>query len=345
MCVTRKNATGQKRPDSPTEPNSADTSPSDQSSDSDAPTASHSPPNGSAPSTAPPPPSSSAPSTPTEPAHSLHSPRSPRPQTLQPLPIHTIAAVDPKNGRLELDPIELQDLADDIAAHGLLNPITVRRVGGTWQIVAGNRRLNACRRIGWSHIPAVQVQCDDREAAIIRLHENTKRANLTAVEEACQINDFREQFDSNLDDLCEAFGASPAWIEGRLEILAFTPDLQHHVHDKKIPLGAARILMRLPDPENRDIYIKHAAAHGISVATARLWLQESATDLAPQTNETFSTVNRVPESPISVTLVNCFICQRQIDLIHAIRTSVCTNCSSNVADAFKQQDHQEPQVN
>lgn len=331
----------QNDPNSPSEPPSADTKPSDPSSGSGDPTASPSPPNGCEQSTIQPSPSSSAPSTTTEPAPSLPSPPPPRPLTLQPLPIHTIAAIDPKNGRLELDPAELQDLADDIATHGLLHPVTVRRVGETWQIIAGNRRLHACRRLGWTEIAAVQLQCDDRQAAVIRLHENTKRANLTPVEEACQINDFRTQFDSTLDELCEAFSATPAWLEGRLEILAFTPDLQHHVHDKRIPLGAARLLMRLPDHEQRDIYIKHAATHGISLATARLWLQESASDIAPMSNDSFSTVNTVENVPISVTLVNCFVCRRQLQIEQAIRTSVCTNCSTNIADAFEAQDHED----
>ena len=341
MCPNTPNPTGPHDPNSPGEPPLAPAKRSDQSSGSDDHTASPSPPDLSAESTTPPDPSSSAPSTTTEPVPSLPSPTSPKPQPINPLPIHSITSIDPKNGRLELDPADLQRLADDIAKHGLLNPITVRFVRGDWQLVAGNRRLSACRKLGWTHIPAVQTQCTDREAAVIRMHENTMRAELSPVEQACQINDYREQFDATEQELLEAFDCSPTWLEGRLEILAFTPELQQHVHRKTISLGAARLLMRLPDPDTRDTYITHAANHGISIATARLWLSESATALPADQPPTFSKVNQTTESIVSINFVNCFACNRQIELQHSIRTSICTNCSQNIAQALREQNESE----
>jgi ParB family chromosome partitioning protein len=250
-----------------------------------------------------------------------------------------ITPTDPKNGRLDLDPNQLQDLADDIAQHGLMNPVTVRRQGSRYDLIAGNRRLAAVRRLGWLEIPATLKDCTDKQAAVMRLHENTKRADLTPIEEAAQIQTYADAFDPTEQDLLDTFACTPAWLESRLELLNYPPELQRFVHAGSISLGAARLLARIPDPTIRDMHIRHAAAHGVSVSTARLWLQDSQAQTAPENELPNFTVKNGRELPQTTVLVSCFLCEQRIELQHAIRTHSCERCSRNLADAKRDQDH------
>ncbi len=336
MCENPKNPTAPHDPNSRNEPPSVPVNPSDPSSSSDAPTPSPSRPPGSDDSSSPTANSSSSPSAPTAALPSTPSPRRIAHGIPSLIQIDLIVPSDPRNGRLDLDPIALQDLADDIAQHGLLNPVTVRRDGQIYDVIAGNRRLAAMRRLGWTDIPCTLKDCTPRAAAIMRLHENTKRTDLTPVEEAAQIQGYITDFDPTQEELLDAFDCKPAWLEGRLELLDYTPELQQFLHAGTISLGAARLLARIPDPATRDMYTRHAAAHGVSISTARLWLQESQSQPATENELPNLTVKNAPEIPISIVLVSCFVCARRIELQQSISTHLCTLCSETLAQAQRE---------
>lgn len=338
MCPTHENATGPHGPDSPIGRRLPANNPSDPSSGLDAPTPSPSRPNGSDDTSNPTDPSSSSPSSPMEPSPSSQSPRRANHGIPTTIPIDLIQPSDPRNGRLELDPEKLQELADDIGINGLLNPVTVRRDGQTYDVIAGNRRLAAMRKLGWSEIPCTLKDCTAQAAAAMRLAENTKRHDLTPVEEAAQIQAYREAFDATQEELLQAFGCKLGWLEGRLELLDYSPELQQYVHGGMISMGAARLLARIPVPNIREMYTRHAAAHGVSVSTARLWLQESQSQTATENELPNLGVNQAKETPISIVLVSCFSCARRVEITQAISTHLCTLCSETIAQAQRETD-------
>ena len=91
---------------------------------------------------------------------------------------------NPFQPRVKFDEEALQELANSISAHGLLHPIIVRAIGHGYQVIAGERRLRACKQLGWTTIPAIIRVMDDRAAAELALIENLQRRDLHFLEEA-----------------------------------------------------------------------------------------------------------------------------------------------------------------
>ena len=89
---------------------------------------------------------------------------------------------NPFQPRREFDPVEIEGLAASLRTHGLMQPIVVRRVGGHYQLIAGERRLRAAAQAGWREVPARVVEADDRLAAELAIVENLQRKDLNAVE-------------------------------------------------------------------------------------------------------------------------------------------------------------------
>lgn len=256
----------------------------------------------------------------------------PEPRTLN-VPLEHIRTPDNLNGRLELQPDRLAHLVKSIIAHDLIHPITIQTTPTGYQLVAGRYRLEAFRRMNRPTIPARVITTNDHTAAGIRLAENVTRTQLTPVEEAAQLSNLVEHHPAGVDGAATITGRSTTWIQDRLDILTWPPNLQHAVHHRLISLSAAKRLARIDNPETRDTYIQHGALHGVSTRTAALWLQD-ANQVAPHefTN---------PESPgflapptiETKTLITCYMCQAKTDLNDTRSLRVCPNCLNALTTA------------
>lgn len=259
--------------------------------------------------------------------------RQTQPSSYRRIAINTIDTPDPKNGRLSVDPAALESLARSIDANGLWNPITVRMIKDRCTLVAGNRRLAACKSLGHTHIDAHLVYGDEQTTARIRLEENTRRVQLSPVEEAAQIQDYMENCNANEDDLQQVFGRSADWLAGRLEILNWDASLIQSVHEGKISLSAARQLARIPDAESREMATGQAAAHGINTSTARLWLSDAMQASARQKTMTEFRVNSSVTPPSTETRYSCFACKGMVKVEATASVRLCTDCCQALSQA------------
>ena len=100
---------------------------------------------------------------------------------------------NPWQPRRFFDSEELESLADSIRRHGILQPLTVRRSGEGWELVAGERRLRAAQMAGLETVPCVEREADENDSALLALVENLQRQDLHYLEEAAAIADYREQ--------------------------------------------------------------------------------------------------------------------------------------------------------
>jgi ParB family chromosome partitioning protein len=167
--------------------------------------------------------------------------------------------------RVDMHQESLQDLADSIAAQGVVQPIVVRTIGeGRYEIIAGERRWRAAQLAGLHEIPAVVREVEDRAAIAIALIENIQRENLNPLEEARALERLIEEFELTHEQAAEAVGRSRAAVSNLLRLLDLEDAVKGMVENGELEMGHARALLALSGA--RQVEAAHQViARGLSV--------------------------------------------------------------------------------
>ena len=158
--------------------------------------------------------------------------------------------------RKQFDPDALADLADSIRQHGIIQPLTVRKLqSGYYQIIAGERRWRAARMAGLSQVPVVVIEADDRKAMELAMIENLQREDLNPIEEADGYRVLMEQYGMTQEETAQQVGKSRSAVANALRLLHLTDDVRALVEEGKLSGGHARALV----PLTADLQKKAAA--------------------------------------------------------------------------------------
>ena len=150
--------------------------------------------------------------------------------------------------RKQFDPDALADLADSIRQHGMIQPITVRKLSsGYYQIIAGERRWRAARMAGLAQIPAVVIEADDRKAAELAMVENLQREDLNPLEEAEGYRALMDQYGMTQEETAQRVGKSRSAVANSLRLLQLAPAVRTLVEEEMLSAGHARTLLSLPE--------------------------------------------------------------------------------------------------
>ncbi len=166
-----------------------------------------------------------------------------------------ISQIDPKSDqpRKSFDRAALEELADSIREHGLLQPILVREFGeGRYQIIAGERRFRASKLAGLTEIPAIVLDKDDRKAAEISLIENIQREDLNPVEEAMAFRALMEDYELTQEEVSLRVGKSRSAVANSTRLLDLPTSILTLVAEGKLSAGHGRTLLGLKDTD--DMY-------------------------------------------------------------------------------------------
>lgn len=196
------------------------------------------------------------------------------------IPISDVAP-NPHQPRVHFDEETLSELAASIGQLGVLQPVLVRRVGETYQLIAGERRWRAARRAGLAAIPAVVRTTDDLRAVEQALVENLHRQDLTPLEEAAAFQQLIEDFGLTHDDVAQRVGKSRSSISNTLRLLGLPPAVQHLLADGKLSAGHARALLGTPDRGLQERLARQAVREGWSVRTVEEWVRNGGNGPAP----------------------------------------------------------------
>jgi len=178
-----------------------------------------------------------------------------------------IAKVEPRSGqpRTSFDEESLQELADSIAQHGVLQPITVRALdGGYYQIIAGERRWRASRLAGLTEIPCRIIEADDRKAQELALVENLQREDLNPMEEARGYRALMDDFGLTQEAVSQSVGKSRPAIANALRLLNLNPEVAGMLEAGQFSTGHARALLTLPAAAQLEA-AKLIVSRGLSV--------------------------------------------------------------------------------
>jgi ParB family chromosome partitioning protein len=182
---------------------------------------------------------------------------------LQRIPISRIRP-NPYQPRREFDPAALGELEASIRANGLLQPITVRRKGDSYEVVAGERRLRAITNLQWKDVPAVVRDFDDQALLVLALVENLQRSDLNAIEEARGYQRLLGEFSLTHQEVADAVGKDRSTITNLLRVLTLPQSIQQLVESGKLSGGHARALAGAEEADATTIATE-IVTNGLSV--------------------------------------------------------------------------------
>lgn len=173
---------------------------------------------------------------------------------------------NPYQPRTHFDLVALEELADSIKAQGIIQPITVRSMGGgKYQLISGERRFQASQLAGLTRIPAYIRTANDEQMLEMALIENIQRQDLNPIEIALGYQRLVEELDLRMEDLGEKVGKKRATVNNYLRLLKLPPQIQIGLRDGKISMGHARALISVENPDQQlDLY-NEVAEKGLSV--------------------------------------------------------------------------------
>ena len=180
---------------------------------------------------------------------------------------------NPYQPRRTFDPAELEALADSIRRHGILQPLTVRRRDGAWELVAGERRLRAARLAGLKMVPCVERETDDDTSALLALVENLQRQDLHYLEEAAAIAEYIARAGITQEEAAARLGRSPSALANKLRLLRLSPACREILVNTGLMERHARCLLRLTDEEERLRALRHMAEKHLTVAQAEQYVE------------------------------------------------------------------------
>jgi ParB family transcriptional regulator, chromosome partitioning protein len=175
---------------------------------------------------------------------------------------------------------ENEDLANSINRQGLLQPIIVRPIVGSsgkdyYSVVAGNRRFNACRALGWKEIPCRVVYVDDKEAFQLSLIENIQRKNLNPIEEARAFEAYTLNYGwGGISELASMIGKSTSYVDRRIRLLGLAPDILVLISKGKISPSAADELLPIQDKQQQGVLAHLVEVNRLSTRRLRMLRRE-----------------------------------------------------------------------
>ena len=183
-------------------------------------------------------------------------------------------ASNPAQPRQDFNPDELKMLSESIAAHGLLQPVVVRRVKDRYELIAGERRLQAAKRAGWSSVPVNIVEADDRQTAELAIIENLHRKDLNALEKAASFHRYLDHYGCTQEELAGRLNLDRSTIANLIRLLELPEAVQDALRRGKVTQGHARAMLPLGDEREQVAFCERIQKEGLSVRQTEAMVQE-----------------------------------------------------------------------
>lgn len=180
----------------------------------------------------------------------------------------------------------LEELAASIREHGILQPLSVRRVGTGYELIAGERRLRAAKLAGLTEIPCIVMNMDDKESGLAAIVENLQRQDLDFVEEAVGIARLMDQWSMSQEQAAHLLGKSQSAVANKLRLLRHSQPVLDALRQAGLTERHARALLKLPEEGQKLAAIREISRLGMSVARTERYIEallEKRADTA-QTN-------------------------------------------------------------
>lgn len=176
----------------------------------------------------------------------------------------------------------LQELADSILEHGLMQPITVRMIGNSYELIAGERRLKASKLAGLETIPAVIVEVTTKDSAVLALIENLQRENLNFLEESQAYHKIMQDYGYTQQELAATLGKNQSTVANKLRVLKLSPMVQKLLVENNLTERHARALLKLPNEEYQLMALEKVIKQELSVKRTEQIIEQMLVDITKE---------------------------------------------------------------
>lgn len=167
--------------------------------------------------------------------------------------------------RKVFDSEELEALSESISLYGMIQPITVRMIGGMYQIVTGERRWRAARMAGLSEVPVIVISADDKKVAELALVENIQRSDLNPIEEALGFAALIEEHGLTQEEAAKRIGKSRSAVTNSLRLLNLPESVRKMIESGDLSAGHAKVLLAIPDADTLEKAAVQVVSRDLSV--------------------------------------------------------------------------------
>ena len=189
---------------------------------------------------------------------------------------------NPNQPRKRFSPDGLEELAASIREHGVLQPLTVRKVDGSFELVSGERRLRAARMAGLSEVPCIVIDVDGVCSSLLALVENLQRRDLDFLEEAMALDRLIHTYDLSQEEAARRIGKSQSAVANKLRLLKLSPRLLDRLRQNGLTERHARALLRLETEEQQGEVLEYVIDHHLTVAQTEAYIEARLTPPPPR---------------------------------------------------------------
>jgi len=176
--------------------------------------------------------------------------------------------------RTRFDPASIERLAESIAQNGLLQPLTVRKMGRGYELIAGERRLRALRLLGSEIAPCIVVNVDEEKSAVLALIENIQREDLNIFEQADAIRQLITRWGVSQSEAAERLGLSQSAVANKLRVLRLSSEERRIIVENALTERHARAVIRIEDANLRRRALLHIAAGNLNVEQSEKYIEK-----------------------------------------------------------------------
>ncbi len=181
---------------------------------------------------------------------------------------------NPAQPRQDFPADEMRALSESLAAHGLLQPVVVRRMHDRYQLVAGERRLRAAVQAGWVDVPVNVIEADDRQMAELAIVENLQRKDLNALEKAASFQKYLDEYGCTQEELAGRLKLDRSTIANLIRLLELPEAVQDALRRGRITQGHARALLPLGDEQEQIEFCQRIQREGMNVRQTEALVQQ-----------------------------------------------------------------------
>ncbi|HIZ84984.1 MAG TPA: ParB/RepB/Spo0J family partition protein [Candidatus Coprenecus stercoravium] len=220
------------------------------------------------------------------------------PASICEIPVEKISA-NPFQPRSNFDEDALSELTESIRQLGIIQPITVRKIGLRYQIISGERRFKAARAAGLTTIPAYIKETDDQGMLEMAIVENIQREDLDAIEVALSFQRLMDECSLTQESMADKVGKKRATVANYLRLLKLPAEIQACIRDKKISMGHAKAILSLTDPASQTSLCEEIVRKSLSVRQAEAKAQNMLRKAAEAAEKDREESKPAPELPDS----------------------------------------------